>query len=681
MGKVYFLFGIHNHQPVGNFDFVFKEAYDKCYFPFLSILKSFPKIKCSIHNSGPLYDWMADKGSEYLDILKKLVKSGQVEIISGGYYEPILPLISDNDKKGQVRFMNEFIKKEFKTRAGGMWLAERVWEPYLARVINSCGLKFTFLDDTHFRYAGCNDKEFFGYYTTEDGGKPIFIFPISKTLRYKIPFSQPHEAIDILNSFRKNGDVLVTLFDDGEKFGLWPHTYEWVYEKEWLKQFFTLLQEQPFIETINPSGAIEKFRTKGIVYLPTASYEEMGEWVLEPKNFFVYEELNNFLKENNKFDGYSDFVRGGFFRNFYKKYSRLNYMHKKMLYLSEKINKQTVPGKDKEIFDNLWQAQTNCGYWHGIFGGFYLGHIRASVYEKLIQAENLFDKKFDKRQVSVENADFDLDGAQEIILKNKKIICCFSSKGGALVELSLRDKAFNLLNTITRQEESYHAKIKAKVNSGNKVGTIHDIVTQKDDNLDKFLTYDQYERLCLVDHLLDKNLTIGKFNAQEGIRTLSDKFYNYSIEEAKKEVGLKFKYKNNGLDFLKTVSFSNSCGFSADYDFNNKNSLNNYNFGVEFNLALLSPEHIFKKEGRRQIPLKEPRIWNNIGSLEIIDCHKNIALKFKFDKADVYTLPVYSVSSSESGFEKVYQQVTVLFIFKNVKEGIKLIFGVDNLVY
>ncbi|MFH1318148.1 MAG: 4-alpha-glucanotransferase, partial [Candidatus Omnitrophota bacterium] len=126
MGKVYFLFGVHNHQPVGNFEHVFQQAYKTCYLPFLSMLAQFPKIKCSIHTSGPLYDWMKDNGKEYLTILNELVKNGQVEVISGGYYEPILPLINDKDKVGQVRLMNDFIEKKFNLKPGGFWLAERV---------------------------------------------------------------------------------------------------------------------------------------------------------------------------------------------------------------------------------------------------------------------------------------------------------------------------------------------------------------------------------------------------------------------------------------------------------------------------------------------------------------------------------------------------------------------------
>lgn len=680
MSKVYFILGVHNHQPVGNFDHVFADAYHRCYLPFLSVLREFPRIKCSIHTSGPLYDWMKEKGKDYIDILKELVKRRQVEIISAGYYEPILPLISDKDKAGQIKLMNDFIAEEFRVKAAGFWLAERVWEPSLAGIINNCGLKYTFLDDTHFRYAGCSKEEFFGYYTTEDQGRPIYVFPISKSLRYKIPFSTAQEAVTLLDSFKAEVDVLVTLFDDGEKFGMWPHTFEWVYEKGWLREFFSLLQGSAVIETITPAEAIDKFSSNGIAYLPTASYEEMGEWVLEPANFSLLEELNNFLKSHHKFYKFKDFVRGGFFRNFYSKYKRLNYMHKRMMQVSEKINRRSDVSKDKEMFINLWQAQTNCGYWHGVFGGFYLGHIRASIYEKLIQAENLFDKKFSQDDIGVEQGDFDFDGEDEILVRNSKMICGFSTKGGALIELSLRQPAFNLVNTITRRQESYHGKITNKTGSKAAISTIHDIITAKEDNLRRFLIYDKYERLCLIDHLLDKDLTIDDFNAQKGVVTFSNKRYDLSVKKNKKEVVLAYYCHDDSLDFSKTIKFSSQSGLEADYEFflkGKKNCLNNCNFGIEFNLALASPKDIFRKEEKGQTSLMNPSVIKESRSLEIVDYYKDINLKFRFDEADIWTLPVYSISSSESGFEKVYQQIAVLFIVREFKKSFKLVFGVE----
>ncbi len=113
MGKVFFLFGIHNHQPEGNDAFVFNKAFEECYYPFLNVLKEFPNIKCSMHFSGPLYDWIIPNKPDYFNDLKEMADSGQIEIISGGYYEPILPIISDEDKFSQIRLMNDFIKKEY----------------------------------------------------------------------------------------------------------------------------------------------------------------------------------------------------------------------------------------------------------------------------------------------------------------------------------------------------------------------------------------------------------------------------------------------------------------------------------------------------------------------------------------------------------------------------------------
>ncbi|MDD4954948.1 MAG: DUF1926 domain-containing protein, partial [Candidatus Omnitrophica bacterium] len=360
---------------------------------------------------------------------------------------------------------------------------------------------------------------------------------------------------------------------------------------------------------------------------------------------------------------------GGFFRNFYQKYPRLNYMQKRMLYLSRRINAEANPDKNKKIFARLYKAQTNCGYWHGVFGGFYLGHIRSAVYENLIEAENMLDEATPQK-ISVEAADIDFDGNEEIMLKNNKLICCFSKKGASLCEMSLRKPAINLLNTITRKEESYHKKILQNVTKEGAVSTIHDIVKQKESGLDKYLVYDQYERLSLMDHLLKQDITLEDFNYQRGISTLSDELYTIDVKKGKQAVSLDCEFSNGGLDFFKVIEFSDACGFKVNYKFSGKNILKDYDFGIEFNISLLSPGDIFAKSGKEEIALSEPKEFKERSSFIIIDKFKKLTLEFAFDKAHILSMPVYSVSSSESGFEKVYQQTVVLFVFKR-KDAIK----------
>ncbi len=677
MSKVYFLFGIHNHQPVGNDPFVFNKVFEDCYRPFFDVLKDFPEIKCNVHFSGPLYDWILSNHREYIKTLKEMSKKGQIEIAGGAYYEPILPVIPDKDKLAQIHLMNDFIKKEFGKTPSGMWLAERVWEPQLASIISKAGLKYTFLDDAHFRSAGVCDKELTGYYTTENDAKSIAVFPINKTLRFKIPFSRAEESVKLLKSFSRKKDILVTLFDDGEKFGSWPWTYDWIYNKKWLEKFFKLLvQNHKTIETITASEALKKFKPKSLIYLPTSSYPEMDEWTMEPREFLYYKELKDRLKKYSDYAKLRNYLRAGFFRNFFVKYPRANYMHKRMLYLSENIRRYASPAKNKNIFHYLWKAQCNCGYWHGLFGGFYLGNIRAAIYENLIKAEKELDKKFAKNFLIIEKTDFDFDGLAETIVKISHLICVFSKRGGTLLELSYKDKNFNLLNTITRRKESYHQKIR----------------NNPKDKTNKEIIYDKYERLGLVDHLLSKKLTVSDFDKQKNFTTLSGDVYKLGIDmfpsrrslsaedyddktrkslqssaERLQQSGitLNYKYKNRDLEFTKKISLNKKAEIRTEYIFRKSTLLKKYNFGVEYNIFFQSLRDVKFYTKKGETNLKRKRIFRKINYLKISDYFKNIYLRFDFTEADVFIVPIYSIANSQEGLEKSFQQASILFIKKN----------------
>ena len=127
MKRINFILGIHNHQPVGNFPEVFEEAYQQAYKPFIEAMKNHPRIKWSLHSSGELWEFMLEKHPEYIQAVRDMVNSGQLELLSGGYYEPIMPIIPDRDKKGQIQKLTAFLKETFNYEAKGMWLAERVW--------------------------------------------------------------------------------------------------------------------------------------------------------------------------------------------------------------------------------------------------------------------------------------------------------------------------------------------------------------------------------------------------------------------------------------------------------------------------------------------------------------------------------------------------------------------------
>jgi len=419
-----FIFGLHCHQPVGNFDHVFREATEKSYKPFLEVAERHPSVKLTLHYTGILLEWLKANDPAVLAMIKKMVARGQVEMMTGGFYEPILAVIPDADKVGQIRKQTEWLKREFGANARGMWLAERVWEPHLPKVLREAGVEYLTVDDSHFKASGIMGEALTGRYVTEEQGATVEVFPILETLRYLTPFRAAHETIDYLRTLAtEDGVRCAVVADDGEKYGSWPDTYDWVYRQGGLETFFTLLEQNAdWIKACTFSEYRAKTRPFGRAYLPTASYTEMGEWAQPAPAVAALEEAMAWMKQAGKWDAYGTFLRGGYWRNFMAKYEESNGLHKKMLHTSRRV--ASLKAADAAVAakaqDHLWQGQCNCPYWHGVFGGLYLNHLRTALYECIIAADNAMDALEGRGTdyVTVQQTDFDGDGNAECILEN-----------------------------------------------------------------------------------------------------------------------------------------------------------------------------------------------------------------------------------------------------------------------
>ena len=197
-----FVFALHNHQPIGNFDGVFEVAYKDSYWPFLELLEQYPEIPISLHTSGCLMEWLVEHKPDYIDKLRRLVARGQIEIMGGGFYEPILPMIPPCDRVGQIRNYTTYLERLLQTKVRGMWVPERVWEQELVRDITAAGIEYTVLDDYHFKQAGWEEDQLFGYYLSEDNGNLLRIFPGSERMRYLVPFQDPEQTTPLFRGGR-----------------------------------------------------------------------------------------------------------------------------------------------------------------------------------------------------------------------------------------------------------------------------------------------------------------------------------------------------------------------------------------------------------------------------------------------------------------------------------------------
>jgi len=691
--KINLVLGIHNHQPSGNFDFVFEHAYNSAYKPFIEILARHPKIKLAQHYTGILFEWILKNHPEFIQQLKSLVDSGQVELITGGFYEPILAVIPDQDKLDQIKKLSDFIIEQFGKVPVGMWLAERVWEQHIVKFISQAGVKYVIIDDTHFRYAGLTGEQLLGYYITEEQGFTVNIFPISKMLRYTIPFQPVEKTIDYLREIAtEEGDRVIVYADDGEKFGVWPNTYKHVYDDGWLEEFFCALEENSdWINILHFSEVLDKIKPVGRIYLPNASYAEMMHWALPADAYLDYEKLEEHLKEEGMYEQYSRFFRGGFWRNFLVKYPEANNLHKKMLRVSERARKLQAKGKDvKSALEKIWRAQCNDPYWHGIFGGLYLTNLRSTAYRNLISAENELDKLERKKIIKYEFTDFDKDGKEELIVETPNFnVYINPNYGGQIFELDFKPAEFNITDVMSRKKEGYHEKIlqlsKEMNNPTNQgVASIHDVLTAKEEGLEKFLHYDWYRRGSLVDHFLGAGTTIENFYQCKYPEQGDFVNQPYRADVELKRGMLEITLTRDGSVWIeneqrnlrlqkKIIIDKNSTEVLIRYKLENldEDDLDLW-FGVEFVCNFLAPnsdDRYFYFVGYEVEDSKLASIGEvqDVTSFGVVDKWLGVDMNFYLDKfANVWRFPIETVSLSEAGFERVYQG-SVILLHWNIK--------------
>ncbi len=686
----------HNHQPIGNFDGVFEHAYQDSYRPFLDVFEDYADLPIALHTSGSLMEWLAARHPEYLDRLAALVAAGRMEIVGGASYEPILAMIPPRDRVGQITRYAEWLADRFATPISGMWIPERVWEQSLTRDLVEAGVRYTLLDDFHFRNAGLEDDDLHGYYITEDDTKLLSVFPGSETLRYTIPFREPEETINYLRQIaERQPGAVVTFGDDGEKFGVWPGTKEHVYQNRWLRRFFdALVENRSWLNVVTPSEALDQVPPLGKIYLPEGSYREMTEWALPTKRLVEFTHLKHQLQHEGKWEAVARFVRGGYWRNFKVKYPETNEMYSRMQMVSRRLHEMTTEssnGKsrtgrfgDRSLIDQarteLYRGQCNCSYWHGAFGGAYLPHLRNAIYQRLIAADNLLDAAAgrgtavgDKQWVELSADDYNFDGRPEVCLASNRLLALVApAHGGHLYELDARPICHNLLATLTRREEAYHEAVRAGESASSlDVASIHDRVVFKQPGLDQRLQFDRHRRKSLVDHFYPADTPLEAV-VHGDYQELGD-FVTGPFEARLRRNPRRMQVQltrdghvgDRAVRITKGLTLeSGGQTLEIAYLLEGLPPGEPIHFGVEFNFAGLpagiDDRYFHDARGQSFGHLGTHLNLLDVDSLGLTDEWLGINVELRADRPmRLWTFPIETVSQSESGFELVHQSVVV----------------------
>jgi hypothetical protein len=633
--KVSLLFGVHAHQPAGNFESVLDDAHARCYKPFIETMYRYPAFKLSAHFSGWLLDYLLKRYPADMAKLAEMVQRGQVEMFGGGDTEPVLASIPERDRRSQLKALSDRIERALGGRPTGAWLTERVWESAVAPSLADSGIGYVTVDDYHFLCAGKQAADLTGYFSTEESGTRLDLFPIAEALRYRIPFSTAADAIAYIESLAtEDGAAAAIYYDDIEKLGIWPETYQWVYEKEWLKQFIEGVLDSSVIEAGLYRDYHAAHRTRGVVYLPTTSYIEMNEWSLDSGPADRFAALVDQEKAQNRFELNKPFLRGGIWRNFLTRYAESNWMQKRMLQMSQRV--QALGAKASPRMQELLHlAQANDAYWHGLFGGTYLPHLRRAVWSALVELESLLDKAAPR---TTRRIDLDLDGHDEIFIGDDGLQAVVRDDGlGAVHELDTYALRHNFGDTLARRSEHYYRKIRDGAHehqqSGDGIASAHDRVRFRHPVAPEDLIPDPQPRALFIDRVDGKPL-------------------RYRVEShTAADVGLAAETMRKSLRVESNV-------LTAFYRHDGTGAIE-----TEINLAMPSCDGFlgsYLLDGKVPGGFGEDFEWASVTSLVLRDGVLQGRIELRADRpVRVRASPHKTVSQSEDGFEKIMQAVTL----------------------
>ncbi|QEN03800.1 DUF1926 domain-containing protein [Thiospirochaeta perfilievii] len=646
MGKVKLILGIYNSQPPEEENSVVEEFYQRAYKTFLTTLYNSPSIKLSLYYNGALLEWIENSHPEFLSVVQEMVNSKQVEMLSGGYYDPAQTLLPITDRVGQMEKLTTYIRKNFSKKPRGCFLAENVWDSSLVSSLKTCGFEYIFLDDNQFKASGILDEKLCRPVITEDQGKIITVIPINSKLTNMYLRSNPQELIDYLQE-NSHLDGVFTILFKGEYLNSLELDSKGI--KSWLEEFNSLLEENSsWIDTINTGKYVKQIQgSLDRVYFPQYSINGMRN---KPLPLISQKELNRLTRHLGALGDVSHWINSGFFKQFIARYYDSSLIYSKMTYISLLVNQiKGDRSRKKTAREELWRTQSHYVYWHGSHLGIYDKKLRSRTYKFLLEAE-LSTREKGIFKAGISHIDINLDGKKEALYQGDNYNSYISANGGIIFELDFFKSNLNLLSTVQRVEESYHT----------------------DDN--NPYGYDSYPRKMFHDHFLESSITPENFlkNEYNELGNFIDGVYDYdSLNRESKYIVLLAKGLVNCSGSKHNVSIQkkylfNKKGLVLTYNIENHDELPlETTFSPEFNLSLSGIE---KKEipslssDKEYFLLDKITKTKNINNLIIEDKSDNVTVNLSFsnETSKFWSIPQYSKSMKDGELLDLYQFTTFL---------------------
>jgi hypothetical protein len=425
-GKLNIIVGAHFHVPYGAGDEEFEKVYTLRLRPFISSLFKFPKIQGTLHCSGVLFNWLERMHPEFLMFIEDLVTAKQVEILGGGFYEPLFSVIPQQDRIGQVELLTTYLRKRFGKKPQGCWIPAMDWEQNLVVSLANCGMAYTFLSESQFALAGLSGKDLYTPCISEDQGKLITVFPVQGQTGVPVWDNKPREALEKMAAALPAGrDRLVSIFPGPGR----------------------VLPETP-----GQSGEL-RIQEEAELF-----WQELFEGLSSCVSFLEFTTPGRYLKGRKDLTRAcfpSSMERAGngnriFLRQYLLEYPEANGIYSKMIFSHTLANQlRGDKSRKRTALEELWKAQGIDVFYPAESGGIYRPSIRRSAYKALLEAEKI-TREAGNFIPSLMNFDFDFDSEIEYLFRGERINCYIRLLGASIFELDYLPNSWNYLDTFDR---------------------------------------------------------------------------------------------------------------------------------------------------------------------------------------------------------------------------------------
>ncbi len=432
------IIGSHNHVPISTNEESLEKRYACVFKPFISSLYRFPDIPMLLHYSGVLLNWFERKHPEFIMILSEMLGRKQIEILGGGFYEPIFPLIPLSDRIGQIELLTTFIRKNLGKRPRGCWIPGFAWEQNMTSAFHTAGMDYVLLESDQFLAAGSLANEIFRPRITEDLGKMITAFPIARELSECVRYEDPRSFVSALGKIKhNNADDVVVIFPDLYAAPRLIDDSSDDSSEDRFDAFFDALLKTVSPEMVTlPSRIVKRDRAYAPIYFPNSAISK------EEDDHNCLTRTNGHYKENT-----TPSLGVTPYRNCLLRSVEINGLYSRMLYTHLLINQlRGDKYRKRSAREELWKAQGIDAYRLRFKDGIGDNNLRKAYYRAIIQAERMTREK-GVFLPSIINCDIDLDNEKDYLIQGLVINCFIRSRGAVLYELDYLSKNWNYLDT------------------------------------------------------------------------------------------------------------------------------------------------------------------------------------------------------------------------------------------